>query len=238
MRHLLPAVVSCVLALGGPPSADAQDGADPGPLTAGTEIAVTSHYVWRGFDDGRGTSVQPNAWASYRGLKVSAWFNITSSPDAGERALTERDATIEYAHAWGPWAVSGGWTAFTFPGSAGGGFSHEAFVSVAYDGPLSPSLAVYRDFRLGSGTYVAAAAEQAWDDVWRRVGIGLSAGLGYNDRQWTARSGWSDASAGLTATWRAPGGRLAVSPFVKYSHSLDRRIVPSRAYGGVELALR
>ena len=205
-------------------------------VVVGSEIVATSKYIWRGFDEGPGMRVQPNIWLTWGGLQFSSWFDLSPGAESGSR-FTENDLTLEYGRSFGPYEIRGGWTGYFLPNDEEG-HSHELFIAVQRDSLLSPSLAIYQDFRRGDGTYVMAAIEHAWPVSLRGGELSASLSTGYNHHHWTTETGWSDANLGLRATWPLAGARLALSPFVNYSRSLNRNIVPSRFYGGVELAIR
>lgn len=53
---------------------------------------VVSKYVWRGFDQASGTSVQPSLGLAYKGISLSAWGS-TSVTDLEPKEL---DLTLAY----------------------------------------------------------------------------------------------------------------------------------------------
>ena len=239
MRHLRLVVVPVLLVVSSATSGAAQSvppaGDEQPAVTVGMEVVVTNRYVWRGFDEGYGPSVQPNAWIERGGWRVSSWSSLALSPKGGP-ALSEQDITAEYSRQVGAYQVAGGWTGYFFP--SGEGQSHEAFLSVARDGKLSPSLSVFQDFKVGSGTYANAAVEYSWPIAMAGVQLASPISIGYNHRQWTDRSGFSDAVVGLRAAWRPSRSRFEITPFVVHSHSLDQDMVPTRTFVGVEVAVR
>ena len=215
-------------------SAQAQVAGDDQPGVAfGSKVVATSRYIWRGFEDG-GFSIQPSTWMQVGGFKAKSWFNLAANPTE-RSSLTEQDVTVQYTRNFGTYAVTGGWNGYFFP--SGYGHSHEAFVSVERAGPLTPSFAVYRDFRLGNGSYVNAGVAHAWPAFIPALGLSSTFTVGYNHHHWTDVQGFSDANVGLRATWQATR-RVAIGPFVNHSRSLNRAIVPTHTYGGVELAVR
>ena len=54
---------------------------------------ITSKYVWRGFDQASGTSIQPSLGLAYKGVSLSAWGN-TSITDLEPK---EFDITLGYS---------------------------------------------------------------------------------------------------------------------------------------------
>jgi hypothetical protein len=226
----------CVLGLlvsFGCPAA-AQVANDPQPaVTAGSEVVATSRYIWRGFEDG-GFSLQPNTWIEFGGWRATSWFNLAAKPTE-RSAFTEQDVRVQYARRFGSYEIAGGWTGYFFP--CGYRHSHATFVTIEREGPLTPSIAVYHDFRLGNGTYVNAAIAHPWPAIIPAIELASTFGVGYNRHQWTDETGFSDANIGLRGTWRG-NGRISLSPFIKYSRSLNRLMVPTRTYGGIELAVR
>ena len=57
------------------------------------EADVVSKYVWRGFDQGSGASVQPSLGLAYKGVSLSAWGS-TSITDLEPK---EFDITLGYS---------------------------------------------------------------------------------------------------------------------------------------------
>jgi hypothetical protein len=201
-------------------------------LTLGTEVVASSQYIWRGFQEG-GFSVQPNTWLEFGGVRASTWFNLSEVPTEPAK-LTERNFSLKYGRRVGSYDVSGGWIGYFFTNHRG--HSHEGFVAIKREGRLSPSAVVYHDFRLGRGTYIQASAAHRLADLLPGLDLSSSVGVGYNHHHWTEHSGLSDANFGAKATWRH--GRLAVGPFINHSRSLNESIVPTRTYGGIEVAVR
>ena len=205
-------------------------------VAAGTSALIVSAYVWRGFVIDDEPSLQPGAWVRVGPFTFSSFVNICLA-DAGNHVVNEHDLTVEYARAAGRTAIAVGLVNYYFRDPETGRHSNEVYVRSSWAVPLAPSLTVAHDLQEGSGTYLSAAASHDWPVVRSNVTIGVSAALGYNHRQWTDRSGLSDANVGVKASWRPSRSALTFAPFVSYSRSLDRDMVPSRVYGGLDLSL-
>lgn len=225
-------VLGCLLSFGSPVHAQMAGEGDRG-VSFGSEVVATSRYIWRGFSDG-GFSVQPNTWIEFGGFKTTSWFNLAARPTE-RSAFTEQDVRVQYARRFGAYRISGGWNGYFFPN--GYGHSHEMFMSAEREGPLRPSISVYHDFRLGNGSYVSAEVAHRWPALISPIDLSSTFSVGYNRHHWSDKTGLSDANIGLRGTWRRDA-HLSLTPFIKYSRSLNRSIVPSHTYGGVEIAVR
>jgi hypothetical protein len=230
MRHLV--VAAFCLLFCAPAQAQMAENGQSG-VTFGTAVVTTSRYIWRGFEDG-GFSVQPRSWIELGGFRAKSMFNFAGRP-LESSAFTEQDVTVEYGRSVGAFAVSGGWTAYFFPGRRA--HSQEVFASIERKGPLSPSLAVFHDYRLGQGTYANAGVTYPWPAIVPAIQLSSTISVGYNHHHWTEASGFSEANVGVRASWRADR-HVAIGPFINHSRSLNRSIVPTRTYGGVEVAIR
>jgi hypothetical protein len=201
-------------------------------VSVGSEVTAASRYIWRGLEEG-GFSVQPNTWIAFDGIRAATWFNFAAVPT--ERpTVTERHVAVQYGRAIGSYEVTAGWKGYFFP--SGNRQSHEAYASIKRPGRLTPSAAIYHDFQLGSGTYLQGAITHRLPALVPAIDLLPSFSLGYNHEHWVEGSGLSDANFGLKATWSHR--HLALSPFINHSRSLNQSILPTRTYGGIEVALR
>jgi hypothetical protein len=222
-------------------TSEGQPTAPPAPatprlqVTAGTEFMATSAYVWRGFVPNASFSVQPNTWVKVGDVTVSSWMNVARE-HVQNRPVTEHDLTIDYSKTRGSVTWSAGWINYAFPELTVGRYSNELYVGVAHASYFNPSLRVYQDVHEGSGTYVNAAVNHAYE-----VGdftLTPSVALGYNHHQWIDVSTFSDLNVGLRLTVPTPFKRLSVAPFVNYSRSLETSVIPSRTFGGLAFSVR
>jgi hypothetical protein len=220
---------------------DGQPTAPPAPaaprlqVTAGTEFMATSAYVWRGFVPNASFSVQPNTWVKVGDITVSSWMNVARE-HAHNRPVTEHDLTVDYSKTRGNVTWSAGWINYVFPELTVGRHSNEVYVGVAHVSYLNPSVKVYQDVHEGSGTYVSAAVNHAYEVG--RFTLTPNAALGYNHHQWIDVSTFSDLNVGLKLTVPTPIKRLTLAPFVNHSRSLDTSVIPNRTFGGLAFAVR
>lgn len=214
----------------------AQDAAPLQSPAVRVEASVTasSAYVWRGLTIGNRPVVQPGVSISAGGLSIASWGNVWHA--AGMRTFSEHDLTVEYGRSIGPLAVSAGWTNYYFRDLAADSHSNELYARVGVERFLNPSVAVYHDFQIGSGTYVALGVEQALTAI-GPFELSAAASLGYNDRNWAEVSGLSDVTASVRADWQLTP-HLRVAPVVTGSRALKEAVGLSRVVWGIEAGLR
>lgn len=157
-----------------------------------TTLAFESRYIFRGVQFAE-TSVQPAVEISFGGLYGGAWFNLPIGDDdlvvtpGGE----ELDLFIGYtAQLNDAVAYDVGATYYTFPDLASGFFDTfsedgdglgantvEAFAGLSFQGPLSPSLYVYRDFMFDTLTIEGGVSHSF--PLSAETSFDLGAALGY-----------------------------------------------------------
>jgi hypothetical protein len=202
-------------------------------FAAGSDILATSAYVWRGFVPG-GFSVQPALWITVGRLTVSSWMSFANF----DGPMTEHDLTIDYTTPVPHGDMSIGYVNYAFPGSSEGAHSQEVYVGYTHRSPFSPTLRVFHDLDVGSGTYVSGSLSYTFAVTSARLEFTPSAAIGYNHRQWVDASTWSDLNVGITVALPAILERMRVAPFLFRSQSLNRAEFPSRWYGGVGISLK
>lgn len=231
-RHLPAVFVSLLPLLTVPASALAQTTETVRPVvTVGAEVVLTSRYVWRGMDDSAEPSVLPSFWTDLGPVRVLSWSNLTTR--AGQVGIVEHDLTVDYGRRLGAVEVRGGFTHYSLEDTPD---STEVFATATREGAWSPTVGIFHDFREGAGTYVSAALVRAWPWSPRAVGMEVEGAVGYNHHQWVERSGFSDLTLTIRGTWQTRNDRLAVTPFLTRSQSLDRSTFPDRTFGGVAFA--
>lgn len=212
------------------------DVAKPGTtVSGGSDILLTSAYIWRGFVPTDAFGVQPAAFVKFGDVTVTTWSNVARHQQAG--SYTEHDLTVDYTKAFGAWSISAGWINYTFPTAESGRISDEAYLGFAHASFFNPSLKVFQDFEAGSGTYVNGGVAPVLK-VTDAVSVSPSFAIGFNHHQWTDLSGFSDAQVGVKVNLPSPAKRLSLAPFVNYSKTFDERIAPSKVYWGLGLSLR
>ncbi|MBI2220306.1 MAG: hypothetical protein HYU53_03765 [Acidobacteria bacterium] len=204
-------------------------------FAAGTDIAATSAYVWRGFVPS-GFSVQPSLWIGAGPVTVSSWMNLAEVD--GLDPMTEHDLTVDYSARAAGGTISMGYINYVFPGVQAGGHSQEVYAGYAHASRFSPAVRVFHDFAEGSGTYVSAGAALPHAFGGGRWVVTGRASIGYNHRQWIDLSTWNDLNVGVTLALPVIAKRLAIAPFVARSQSLNAAAVPSRWYGGVGIGIK
>ena len=199
-------------------------------VSAGADLVTASAFVWRGLVLCDSPVAQPNIWVKVGNLTASSWVNVARHGPNGQ-SLTEHDLTIDYSAPVGDWVLSAGWINYAFVNLADGRFTNELYAGISYSGLLSPAVTVYQDVHAGAGTYVSAGVSHSIAVGSRGWSIDPLATVGYNHRQWTPYSGFSDAV--LEVDLSVPLGRISLQPFVAYSWSLDRRIAVNRFSWGI-----
>jgi hypothetical protein len=223
-----------------PESSDA-DRARLGPTSGtpwfGSEVALSSAYVWRGFVTTETACLQPEAWFSLRDITISTWLNVEWIGPS-RLSLTEHDLTVEYGRELGSFDVSLGWVNYFFPTEETARHSNELFVTVAHAGRLSPAFALYVDPHEGSGVYGVASvghARSVWGGSVRAAG---RVGVGYNHRQWIDESGLSDVNLHLALEVPPLFGMATMEPFLAYSRGFRSEMKAHHFYGGFTIRTR
>jgi len=90
---------------GEPSSSGASRGDDKMPAgaadaDAGADLDVVSRYVWRGLALSKGPVLQPEVWASYRDLTVSAWANVLLTSEAELHRVSSAEVEAAYQFKW------------------------------------------------------------------------------------------------------------------------------------------
>jgi uncharacterized protein (TIGR02001 family) len=240
--RLAPALAPLVLlawAAASPPTASAQEPA----VTVGYDLAFVSAYVWRGVTFTDGTVFQPSVTASHAsGFSFNAWGNLDVDDVNGLSGdFQEVDLTLSYAFGGEVVSAEVGLIDYLFP-NAVGPETHEVYLSIGFDVPLQPSVAVYHDFDVIEGTYATFGVEH---------GAELDGGW-----SWSAALlvGWASEDFASSVAGGVDGGlfngnvTFAVSrelgngsfgAFVAYSDNLDDDVLPDQEvdlYGGVSFA--
>jgi hypothetical protein len=178
-------------------------------LSAGVSLSVANRYVWRGVTRVNGWVVQPAGWGAVRlppgELSVSAWANgelrragrgDLTDLGAGRRGWSELDVEVALARTLASLALAGGWTRYTFHGSAAAGGrdparnTSEVYLRTEWLGsPLTPAIAGSCDIDRVRGCYVeggvslpifATAQPRPAIALWLAPTAGWSLGQGIN----------------------------------------------------------
>jgi hypothetical protein len=146
------------------------------------DFRVTSTYLWRGQVMGRQPCLQPEVTAGARNMRLDLWgtWDLISDRNTGRR--TRVDGTISAWREWERHTVSGGVTAYLWPGRAARDTS-EVFVEYGVDALTLPSLAVYYDIDRIHGFYSVFSLAHSVEVVADRVAVDFHTSLGGADRR-------------------------------------------------------
>lgn len=187
---------------------------------SGVSVALSydmySAYVWRGFLLDDDAVVQPGASVSFGGFTFGIWGSTDIEANDGSSS-EEVDYYFDYTKEFDGFSLSIGNTYYDFPDASA--HAEEAYVGVAFDCVLAPSLTVYVDYGQesdgsGKGMYISLDAGHSFD-VSEFVALDLGFHYGYNDELFIAGTG-SDVlvTAGLSITLAE---NFSFAPVMAYS---------------------
>ncbi len=141
-------------------------------------VDVLSNYVWRGQNLVNDSGViQPTLdIAAENGLSFNYWANYNMNN--GE--TTETDLTVAYSRSYGKLSTTTGVIHYGFDGAED---TMEAFIALALDVVLGPSITVYYDFDEGHGQFIVVAIGHTFslgNHFGRDIDLNLGASAGYN----------------------------------------------------------
>lgn len=206
-------------------------------VTSGVDMVIASAYVWRGFVVVDDVTAQPNVWLKIGGITVASWMNVASTRPNGDH-LTEHDLSIDYTASRGKVSLSAGYVNYIFPDLDRDRVSHEVYAGISHASYFAPSIRVYHDFYVGTGTYISFGASHTYSLPWRDAALTPSVALGYNHHQWIDVSTFSDLALGLKAKVPTPLPRVSLAPFVMWSRSLAGAQFPSRLVYGIGMSVQ
>lgn len=194
-------------------------------------VDVYSKYIWRGFNLGDDTVLQPSLGIAGEHLSLTVFGNYDTG--AGDE-WTELDYTLEYGFLVGENEGVVGWTYYTFPNlpDGDGDSSQEVYAGLTWPGRVPLSLTVYYDYDEGDGIYAEVGTE-----VPVQMGDGegaLSLALGYNRHQWRSESGLSHVLVTLSREFSV--GRVSLTPVLGFSAALDADF-DSESYFGLSFGV-
>lgn len=177
---------------------------------------VYSAYVWRGFLLDDDAVVQPGASVSYGGFTLGIWGSTDINANDGSSS-EEVDYYFDYTKEFDGFSLSIGNTYYAFPDADTS--AEEAYIGIAFDCLLSPSITVYRDYGQegsgsGKGTYVSFDVGHSLE-LSEFTALDLGFHYGYNDKLFIAGKG-SDIllTAGLSVTLAKD---FSFAPVIAYS---------------------
>ena len=196
------------------------------PLSAQFEFQadVMSRYIWRGFDlyPSNNPALQPSVTYTFgeSGFSANLWTSFALGERSIYKDLDEIDFTLDYSFPLSEQVgMSVGFTNYGYyflpEFSFKDGTSQEFYISAGLsDAFLSPTLTAFYDVNLGSGLYVLLQGSQSIP-LSESLSLDLSAGLGYNSKQYIDESGLSDLTIG--ASLPIALGDWTIAPQINYS---------------------
>jgi hypothetical protein len=177
--------------------AEEQKSAEPKPVeqkqeadkvTGGVDLSVLSAYIWRGYEQTRGSVVvQPSATISYKGFSFNAWGNLDTKPyssttDSYASKYTETDITMSYSKKFGILQVTPGYIYYAlgapYAGATAPNDSQEVFLTLGLDTLLSPTLTAYKEIDHYHQWYFLLGLSHTFT-LHERVGLKLAASASY-----------------------------------------------------------
>lgn len=197
------------------------------------DLDYVSKYVWRGQVLNPDPVLQPSLTFTHNN---SLSFNLWSSLDATDvnteqGQATEIDYTLNYAWSAGGKCLNAGLIDYVFPHTQFNSTA-EAYSSVCFGGPFSPSLAVNYDFDEGHGYYASFTTGYTCTMPWQK---GMPSTLNLSARVSYATAGCNElyfatdkaAFTDLLLSASAPivtKGRLSITPSLSYSTLIDHSL--------------
>lgn len=152
-------------------------------VEAGAYVGVYDKYLWRGVNlSASQPVVQSGIDLSAKGFTYSVWSNVDLSGANADEA-TETDFVLDYSFDAGEVvSVSVGDIFYTF--GPGGGSTHELYLGLGLNLPLSPSLTVYYDWDAASdadldGLFYSLSIGHDLD-LAEKLGLSLGAAINYS----------------------------------------------------------
>jgi len=226
-RAILGIVVTIALGFALAPVVSAE------PASYAFGVDLNSKYYWRGFLRADDFSTQPYAQASY--MDFTAGVRANKSVDYEE--ADEVDLSLSYGTNLGSVGMTLGYTNYQFTGlesSTLGSSTNEVFVRAEL--PLeavSPTVAVYHDWDMAEGTYVAAGMDKSFPAGITTIALGAM--VGYNSNYFLEDySGFSHGA--IRGSLTVPFGTgFALTSNVTLNQSFDSDIFEDQTVFGIGL---
>ncbi|MBN2706949.1 MAG: MipA/OmpV family protein [Deltaproteobacteria bacterium] len=231
-------------------------------LTAEAEALLVSKYIWRGLEVNEDPVLQPSVTLGYGGFSLNLWGNLdltdfgrdecvyTSDCESRAGQFTEIDLTLDYSHSFDKFTVGVGVIAYEFPNWEASEDTHEAYVSLAYDTLMQPTLTVYYDFDEVEGFYANFSLAHSFS-INEKLSVDLSGGIGYGDSDYNAfyfgidDGALVDVNCGITLPFRLTE-KITITPQLRLASVVDsdlRDAVADKAccdnetnlYGGIAI---
>jgi hypothetical protein len=215
----------------------AEDRDAASPFRVGAAADLVSTYYWRGFDlTDHNPALQPDLTVTHdpSGLFVDLWASAALDDRSWTRDADEIDLTVGLDHSVSSAvAVSVGAIFYFYPRlDPTEDWSEEAYVGVSFPGlPLGPSATYYQDFNLGDGGYLRIGGSHS-------IGaLSLSADSGFNFRQYTNRTGFTDLVLGASYDITLGESGASLTPYVRFAAVDDKQRNPDHTEAWFGLSL-
>jgi len=198
------------------------------------DLALNSHYVWRGIHFTDGPVFQPSVTFAWKGLSLNVWGSMDLTDVNGNNdEFNEVDLTLDYSGEAGTVSYSLGVIRYHFPNTPFPGTT-EVYGSLGLDAPLSPTLTVYYDCDEADGWYGTFGLSHAFENIVTfsetcSMSSEVAASVAYADEDYNASyfgvadSAFVDALVGIRFPI-AVGDHVTITPSANYSNILDDRL--------------
>ncbi|MBN2808401.1 MAG: MipA/OmpV family protein [Deltaproteobacteria bacterium] len=233
-------------------------------VSVDAEVLAVSKYVWRGLEVNEDPVLQPSLTVAYGGFSFNLWGNMdltdfgedecVYTSDCKSRAgqFTEIDLTLDYSHSFDKFTLGAGIISYQFPNWDESEDTHEVYLAFSYDCLLAPALTLYYDFDEVDGFYANFSIGHSFA-LSEKVGLDLSASLGYGDSDYNAayfgvdESALVDANGSIALPFQV-SDKITITPILSLSTVVDsdlRDSVKSNSccdhetnlYGGISIAM-
>lgn len=205
------------------PAAD-QDADPVWSLNATADVVST--YYWRGFDlTEHNPALQPSFTLTHNpsGLSVNLWGSTALDERSWTGDLDELDLTVGLDHSLGSAVdVNVGAIFYFYPRlEPSENSTEEAYAGLSFPSlPLSPSVSYFQDFDLGDGGYLLVGGTHSVG------GLTLSADSGFNFKQYTERTGFTDLVLGASYYLYLGTSGAYLTPYVRFAVVDDKERNP------------
>ncbi|MDD5087266.1 MAG: hypothetical protein PHI18_00510 [bacterium] len=196
-------------------------------LSYGSDLDINSRYLWRGMVCNDRAVAQPSAWIALSDWSLSVWGNRGLEERYGPAVLDEVDATLDFAHGWGPYTALASVSYFHYPKQEDAPSTGEIMLGGEYSiGVLSLFTRHMVDYLEYEGGYWGEGGVSAGWTLGKTVAGEASVGLGwasrkFNESYWGApRATLSLWSVDAALRW-SPTDYLFIRPHAEFFSLLD-----------------
>ena len=222
--------------------ASAESSEDKNAFALSTSVGFFSDYMFRGFQNYDGTSIQPQATLSYDlgeefgSLSGGVWAHLSAEGNRRAEKLTEVDYTVTYAVSVDDVTLKLGHIWYTYPDDRDGAFvdTKEVFGTIALNDAnwnpviaLNPSLTVYHDYDfLDGGQYYEFGLSHTFEGgsegrSWNLTPF-VTFGFAGNSEKIYANNGLVQTTFGASTNLQM--GDLIVTPSLNYTAEADNNL--------------